>query len=268
MLTAEVASDCGCNKIKREEIQIHKADDLSTADDSTNTPEACPMGSSKLKELMHENIIDADSIADMALIPGGAYSVGTDAPVFINDRESPARQVEVDEFYLDLHEVSNKDFLAFVEATKYVTEAEKFGDSFVFQGQIEQSVREENEGSRVASAKWWYKVKGVNWRHPTGSGSAISAIMDHPVVHVSWKDASKYCAWQDKRLPTEEEWETACRGGKKDKLFPWGNKLMPKDHHWYAIFGTTIADSMYKRSAHLFQGQHMARPISRRECRR
>lgn len=59
---------------------------------------------------------------------------------------------------------------------------------------------------------------------------------DHPVVHVSWRDAVEFCKWQNKRLPTEGEWEIACRGGRKGKLFPWGDKLNPKNEHWYVFF--------------------------------
>lgn len=59
------------------------------------------------------------------------------------------------------------------------------------------------------------------------------SVMDHPVVHVSWNDATEFCQWLEKRLPREAEWERACRGGLVDRLFSWGNNLMPRGQHMY-----------------------------------
>uniref|UniRef100_A0A8C5HHX9 Sulfatase-modifying factor enzyme-like domain-containing protein n=1 Tax=Gouania willdenowi TaxID=441366 RepID=A0A8C5HHX9_GOUWI len=167
----------------------------------------------------------------MVHIPGGEFLFGTDDPGIPADGEGPQRLVHVDSFYMDVQEVTNQQFEGFVNATGYRTEAETFGDSFVFEGSLSEAVKNEITQA-VAAAPWWLPVKGASWRHPEGPDSNITERMDHPVLHVSWADAVAFCTWVNKRLPTEAEWELACRGGLKDRLYPWGNKLKPKEQHY------------------------------------
>lgn len=165
--------------------------------------------------------------------------MGTDTPIFHADGEGPARRVTLPDYYLDVHEVSNNEFGLFVDQTSYVTEAEKFGNSFV----PEYFLSKETLGKitqAVQGAQWWLPVDKADWKHPEGPDSDIDARGDHPVVHVSWNDAVAYCHWAGKRLPTEAETEMACRAGKKERLFPWGNKWLPDlVNTWNGVFPDT-----------------------------
>ncbi len=140
------------------------------------------------------------------------------------------------------------EFAEFVAATRHRTDAEAYGASFVFAGLLPDDFPPTHG---VARAPWWRQVEGADWRRPEGPGSDLDGRADHPVVHVSWNDASAYCAWAGGRLPTEPEWEYAARGGLTGKPFPWGDELEPGGEHrmnvWQGEFpsANSRADGYY-----------------------
>lgn len=175
----------------------------------------------------------------MVLISGGSFLMGTEGDSRQRN-EQPAHLVRVDSFFLDEHEVTNRQFAAFVNATGHITTAEKIPDWEEMKKQLPPDTPRPCPdklvpGSLVFTppaepvstdniARWWSWVPGACWRHPEGPGSNLTGREDHPVVHVSWFDAMAYAEWAGKRLPTEAEWEYACRGGEAGKRFPWGDR--------------------------------------------
>ncbi len=149
-----------------------------------------------------------------------------------DDGEGPARLVRVSSFAIASTAVTNHEFGQFVDATGHITEAERFEWSFVFSALLPDDF-EETRG--VVGAEWWRQVFGASWRTPEGPQSSIDQRGEHPVVHVSWNDASAYAAWARRRLPTEAEWEYAARAG-SSTTFPWGDELEPDGVHRANVF--------------------------------
>lgn len=165
-------------------------------------------------------------VEDAVDIPGGTSLVGTRVPVLLDDGEGPMRKTRIKPFRIGATAVTNAQFAAFVDATGFVTEAERFGWSFVFWSEVPKAYGP-TEG--VQGIEWWRRVDGATWRDINGPGTeAQTWHPDHPVVQVSWNDASAYAKWVGGRLPTEVEWEHAARGGLGDVPFPWGEDV-PND---------------------------------------
>jgi formylglycine-generating enzyme required for sulfatase activity len=185
---------------------------------------------STVETAVHE--CPAEIRAEMIDLPGGTFLMGTEYECgFPNDGEGPVHAVSLRPFAIDKFPVTNRRFGEFVGATRYRTDAERFGWSFVFWAHIPSSKRTTLVEDTVADAPWWCKVNGANWNAPDGPGSTLKGRDEHPVVHVSWNDAVAFAKWSGRRLPTEAEWEYAARGGLVQKLYPWGDKLGPDGEH-------------------------------------
>ncbi len=235
---------CGCDQTKAPEPTapsptIAAAEDpvLAPAPEPAPPPEAAPEG--------------------MIWIPGGEFLMGTnDAKA--HPAEKPAHRVAVDGFWIDETEVTNAQFRRFVEATGYVTVAERPIDWEAMKTQVPPGTPKPPDDQLVPGSlvfhptagylsveeladlsKWWRWTPGANWRHPEGPESSIEGKDDYPVVHVAHEDALAFAAWAGKRLPTEAEWEKAARGGLEGKTYGWGDTFQPEG----------------KRMANTWQGQ-------------
>lgn len=183
--------------------------------------------------------VRSGAIEGMVRLDGGEFLMGTNDPVgFVADGEGPIREVMVDPFYMDETSVTNAEFGRFIKETGYETDAQKFGYSYVFHLFLDPVLKRNllALGRQLLGLEWWFHVEGADWDHPEGPETNLNNRADHPVVHVSWRDAQAYCEWAGKRLPTEAEFEYAARGGLVQKRYVWGDELTPGGKHMCNIW--------------------------------
>lgn len=193
------------------------------------------------KDLVKEKPDSIDTPDGMVWVSGVKFTMGArDGDPYALPREKPAHPVAVDGFFIDKTEVTNAEFKEFVDATGYLTVAErpieweemrrqlpkgtpKPHDSLLQPGSLIFRKELEKVDNLNNIAQWWEWKRGANWKHPQGPGSSIEGKMDYPVVHISYEDARAYCNWSGKSLPTEAEWEAAAHGKLPGGIYTWGD---------------------------------------------
>ncbi len=166
------------------------------------------------QQVLTTPIIGKDG-TEMMLIPAGEFIMGAPDSEGNSD-EHPQHKVYLNFYYIDKCEVTNKQFKKFVNATRYKTIAEKSGGGWVW------------------NANKWEQKNSADWTDPLGDGSGILKKMDYPVVQISWYDAVAYAKWVGKRLPTEAEWEKACRAETTTGYCFGNDESELIDYAWYS----------------------------------
>lgn len=216
---------------------------IATSCNQANTTNASATHASPIKNTT------ASVESKMVHVPGGTFKMGTDDPSFPDAH--PMHQVTLKEFWIDNHEVTNAEFQQFVNATHYITIAERKPDPKDFPGVPEASLvagsgvftPPDHEVSLNNPLQWWEYVASANWQHPQGPQTNIQGKDNYPVVQVCYEDAVAYATWAGKRLPTEAEWEYAAQGNHAGQKYYWGNELKPGGKWLANIYQGRFPDS-------------------------
>ena len=175
-------------------------------------------------------------------IDGGSFIIGENEAY---DEEKPQHEIQLEGFWIDVHEVTNNQFARFVDETGYVTVAEKkpelgTEDDTPYEMTLPGSIvfTPPKLGSNITN--WWQYVPGANWKNPYGPGSDIVGKGNLPVVHIAFEDAKAYADWAGRDLPTEAQFEVAARNKLKKSFYSNGTELIADGEYvsntWQGLF--------------------------------
>ena len=162
--------------------------------------------------------------AGMVKLPAGRFTMGSDDHY---PEEALSREVKVDGFWIDRHDVTNAQFARFVAATGHVSVAERTPTVAAKAGAAPAAGSAVFVFPKDGRPGAWRFIAGADWRHPQGPGSSIEGRANHPVVQIAYEDALAYARWLGRELPTEAQWEYASRGGLEAQPYAWGEAFTP-----------------------------------------
>ncbi len=225
------AQDCYTDLLNKG-IKEYNAGNYATAKLKWNGALDCPDLTYSERQSLNNWIADADKqiakanipttpsipMPEMVFVQGGAFKMGSNEGAV---NEKPIHSVSVDNFYIGKYEITVVQFAAFIKETAYVTTAEREDSSHAYVD---------------GNGKWQH---GIYWKHGVSGSLHPSSEYNHPVIHVSWYDATAYCEWLSRktnkkyRLPTEAEWEYAARGGNRTNEYKYSGSNNIGDIAWY-----------------------------------
>lgn len=185
---------------------LAKASELGTMVNPVRDLEPSLGGASAFHSLNREPVADSKvepMLSDMVQVKGGAFTRGSNGG---SRDEMPVHQVEITDFYLDTHPVTNEQFLRFLQF---------FG-----------AEKDESNNDMI-------RLKESRIKRHSGKLIVEAGYAKHPIVGVTWYGAKAYCHWVGKRLPTEAEWEVAARGSDSAALYPCGEKIEKQQANFF-----------------------------------